>query len=286
MSYTPTVYVNDSAPDLDATNLNHAENGIQAAAAVADAAVPSPASIASGEVPVWNGAAWVRSSATKIASGMFAGIKNVDVDAAAAIAYSKVNLATSVAQSDMAAGNKITAGAMASGPPGSPSTGDIWIATAVDAAGMAWMFRYDSSQTTYKWVFVGGAPVVASVDAEQNTTSATYTALATAGPSITLARGGDYLIQVGGRGIAATQIETFFMSYDVGGTGAVDADAFYGRLLDSTANRGTQFAGSSPLRLKTGIAASAAIVAKYKSDGTGNVGWGARWMQVTPVRVI
>lgn len=30
VSYTKTVYVNGSSPDLDATNLNHAENGIDA----------------------------------------------------------------------------------------------------------------------------------------------------------------------------------------------------------------------------------------------------------------
>src|SRR3990172_5460225 len=51
---------------IDEAALDHIEAGIAAAATVADAAIASPASIASGEVPVWNGSAWVRSSVTKI----------------------------------------------------------------------------------------------------------------------------------------------------------------------------------------------------------------------------
>lgn len=35
---------------------------------VADAAISAPSGIASGEVPVWNGSAWVRSSVTRIAT--------------------------------------------------------------------------------------------------------------------------------------------------------------------------------------------------------------------------
>lgn len=89
MPYSPTTWVDDSPPGtgtlLNAANLNHMEAGIAAA-------VESPAGIAAGEVPVWNGSAWVRSSVTKIATGMFAGIKNADIDAAAAIALSKLGI--------------------------------------------------------------------------------------------------------------------------------------------------------------------------------------------------
>jgi hypothetical protein len=55
------------------------------------ARVVKPSGIVFGEASVWNGTGWDRSSTTKIASGSFAGIKNVDVDGAAAIAYSKMN---------------------------------------------------------------------------------------------------------------------------------------------------------------------------------------------------
>jgi hypothetical protein len=55
------------------------------------ARVVKPSGIVSGEVPVWNGTTWVRSSVTKLASGNFGPVVNADIDAAAAIAYSKMN---------------------------------------------------------------------------------------------------------------------------------------------------------------------------------------------------
>jgi len=88
------------------------------------------------------------------------------------------------------AGPKTTTSTMAGGPPGAPVTGDIWIATAVDAAGTAWMFQYDSTQATYKWVFIGGAPARNLVDTAENiTTLNAWVDLATVGPKIVVARG-------------------------------------------------------------------------------------------------
>lgn len=102
MSYTPTVYVDGQAPDLSAANLNHNENGLQAAAAVADAAVPAPTSKVTNGAVVWNGSAWVDAL-----------LVNANIDAAAAIAISKL--------ADPGSGNVITsagAGAVAAKPPG------------------------------------------------------------------------------------------------------------------------------------------------------------------------
>lgn len=58
---------------------------------------------------------------------------------------------------------KITSGAFASGPPGSPSDGDIWIATSVNGTtGVVWQFRYNAgSASAYKWEFIGGPPASA-----------------------------------------------------------------------------------------------------------------------------
>jgi hypothetical protein len=54
---------------------------------------------------------------------------------------------------------KVTASPWAGGPPASPATGDIWIATDV-IGGLDWQFRYDNAQATYKWVFIGGPPQI------------------------------------------------------------------------------------------------------------------------------
>lgn len=51
-----------------------------------------------------------------------------------------------------------TISTFSSGPPLSPSDGDIWFATNVDAIGTRWQFQYNAgSSSTYKWEFVGGA---------------------------------------------------------------------------------------------------------------------------------
>lgn len=136
MPYSPTTWV-DGVTKLGPTNLNHLETGLQTAAAVADAAVASPAGIASSEVPVWNGSAFVRSSVTKIGTGSLSGYPwaNADISGAAAIAYSKLALALSIVNGDIAAaaaialskladpgsGNVVTStgsGAIAAKPPG------------------------------------------------------------------------------------------------------------------------------------------------------------------------
>jgi hypothetical protein len=55
---------------------------------------------------------------------------------------------------------KITTSVLSGGPPGSPSDGDIWIATAVDANGTRWHFQYNAgSASAYKWEFLGGPPI-------------------------------------------------------------------------------------------------------------------------------
>lgn len=105
MAYVATTWVEGSTK-LGPTNMNHIEQGIVTADVNATAAIPAPASSASGEVAVYNGSSWVRSSVTKIATGQFAGIKNADVDAAAAIVYSKLSVAAGdIPVSKLVAGN-------------------------------------------------------------------------------------------------------------------------------------------------------------------------------------
>lgn len=41
-------------------------------------------------------------------------------------------------------------------PPPNPQTGDLWAYNGI--SGQVWMFTFDASQPTYKWMFVGGPP--------------------------------------------------------------------------------------------------------------------------------
>lgn len=172
------------------------------------------------------------------------------------------------------------------GPPANPSDGDIWIATGVDSNGTRWAFQYNQgSGSSYKWEFIGGPPAVSEVAAAENTNSTSYAALSTAGPSFTLLRAGDYQVNIGGQAVAPVSAGIGFiayMSFDIGGTGAVDTDAC---VASNWVNSATSVPYSvSAMRLKTGLAA-VALVAKYKSNaGTGTI-WSHRFMQVLPVRV-
>lgn len=145
MSYTPTVWVDGSAPDIDAANLNKLENGVQAAAAVADAALPTPAG-SNGQFLKRVGGVWVPTSFAA------SDIPSFPSDATKALRGDGTWGATP--------SNKITTSTLAGGPPASPSDGDIWVATAVDANGVRWMFQYNAgSASSFKWEFIGGAPI-------------------------------------------------------------------------------------------------------------------------------
>lgn len=164
-------------------------------------------------------------------------------------------------------------------PPASPTDGMIWRFPADSANGVYWFFQYDSSQATFKWVAMGAqVPMYASVLTSETTASAAYVALATAGPSITVARQGDYDVTIGSRQFDGTAA-TVMHSYDIGGTGAVDADAFQQALVINQGSAG------SWVRRKTAIAAATALVSKYKTSA-GTASFANRFMAVTPVRVI
>jgi hypothetical protein len=137
--------------------------------------------------------------------------------------------------------------------------------------GVIWNLRYDG-QGTYPWKFIGGAPLYAEIGmgaADETTTSGTYVALTTAGPSITIPLPGDYDIEVGHRSAGAS-----YMSYDIGATGAADADGAY-----ASANNVHVY----KRRRKTALTA-VTLTAKYKST-SGTAGFRDRTMTAFPVRV-
>lgn len=177
----------------------------------------------------------------------------------------------------------ITTSTMAGGPPGSPADGDIWIATAVDANGTRWQFQYNAgSGSASKWEFIGGRPVLVEVTAAENTASGGYVALTTAGPAITLARAGDYDVAIGATMYNNTNNCGSRMSYDIGGTAAVDADNV---LFDQSPTTNSSGVSAYRPRPKTGLAAATTLTAKYRIANGGTGTFQYRWMSVTPVRI-
>ena len=137
--------------------------------------------------------------------------------------------------------------------------------------GIMWHLRYVAAEATYKWRFLGGSPLMASVDTVETTTSTSFVALTTAGPSIALPRAGDYDVGLqfqGGDGAQA-------MSYDIGGTGATDADSATGRWPESASRR----------KRKTALT-TVTLTAKYKFlSESAQASFQKRTMLVEPVRI-
>lgn len=216
-----------------------------------------------------------------------ADIVNADISTSAAIAYSKLALTGAVLNADLAGSiltSKLTAfAAPETSLPGSPYDGQVIVYQADATNGIYWLLRYRSgSASSYKWEFIGGPPLFAEVTTDEGTASATYVALATAGPSITVPLAGDYGVEIGSTGYSTTAACNNLHSYDIGGTGAVDADATQ---LQQPTTLGSTIGSVSRLRRKTGLAASTALVSKYRRATAGTAQFSNRWMRVTPVRV-
>ena len=144
--------------------------------------------------------------------------------------------------------------------------------------GIEWHLVYRTAEATYKWRFLGGPPMQAEVLTEEPTASATYAALATAGPSIAIPRAGDYDVELGSRATGVTSAMVMSHSYDIGAVGAVDADATVG--VADAVNR--SFYGRR-FRRKAGLTA-VSLVSKYKASA--NTGyWNNRSIVVLPVRI-
>lgn len=174
-----------------------------------------------------------------------------------------------------------------SSPPGSPANGDYWIFPADDTNGVYWMFQYDSSETTYKWRFVGGPPL-----AVHGSPSAVINSLTQVGAtgnyyqastmSYTLARGGDYDLEFGCR-------------FNLNGASSpqwIAVSAFHGSsaglawFMSST--NGPPNGGESATGMEqiTGLAAAAVIGVCANAQTNGTVKVTDSWLKVRPIRVI
>lgn len=153
--------------------------------------------------------------------------------------------------------------------------------------GVLWHFAYESGEATYKWRFLGGPPLYSYVATAETTTSGTYAALTTAGPSIALPRAGDYDVSHGcqtTKSGGTSNDSACRMSYDIGGTGAVDTDCVVAEFSQFDTAARVLEATPSRFKRKTALT-SVTLTAKYKSEAGDTAMFSERWMKVTPVRV-
>lgn len=124
-------------------------------------------------------------------------------------------------------GPAITTSTIAGGPPGSPKDLDIWIATAVDANRVRWLFQYNAANT--EWQFLGGGSVWSTGTVAIPGTS-TWTTLL----SFTAARAGTYLVSGG-----------FFATCNAGGAGSWLIGAGLGGVIQASTAQMVVVAGNT-----------------------------------------
>ncbi len=280
MAYTKQTWTNDVSK-LNATRMGHIEDGIEATATVADAAftvadaaIPAPASPSTSDGLFWNGSAWVADT-----------IDNAKIAADAAIAISKLagypSDSAVFLRGDGSWSAPETVLGYGTSLPGSPTDGDEYVLVdSTSAPTYRWHLRYNGgSASSYKWEFIGGTEMYAAVDTTETTSSATYAALSTAGPTITLPNAGDYFVSIGATIGPKTTASIGYMSYDIGGTGASDNDA-----ASSQSGSSNQYSVSRTAR-KTGLTA-VALTSKYRTANTSDaMSFRFRWMLVRPIRI-
>jgi hypothetical protein len=173
---------------------------------------------------------------------------------------------------------------LSSAPPTSPITGDLWIYNGI--AGIYWTFIYDSSETTYKWKFIGGAPAVSRNTTNGTFNSATYVDLTGAtAPTITLPRGGDYRIEFGGQLIStATVTDILRMSPSIAGGTPLDNDsAVFGFPPDATG--ASKVVSVENQLTTTGRAANDVVKLQFKRVNAA-ASSAVQELRIRPVRVI
>jgi hypothetical protein len=173
--------------------------------------------------------------------------------------------------------------------PASPTDGDTWIYPADATNGIMWTFRYRAgSASTYKWEFIGGSPLAVTVDTEDSVTSATYAALTNA-QTLTIPFAGDWNIELSAHMRPSIDnnnvVKTGWWSYDVGATGAVDADAIHWRFALNNNGGVTDFgANMHRRRRKNAIAATTVLTTKARASAASTF-VGDRMIAATPIRV-
>lgn len=170
--------------------------------------------------------------------------------------------------------------------PGSPVDGQVIYYQADAANGVIWQLRYRSaSSSSYKWEYVGGAPLSSRVLTEQSLggTVDTWLDLATVGPSITNPLAGDYLIRWGARHAMSTSDTVIGSGVNFGGSAPASNNPGV-QWASGVTWRSGWYAASSGEDVRTGLSASTVIKVQYR-QAFGNNTASNRYLTVTPIRV-
>lgn len=168
----------------------------------------------------------------------------------------------------------VVQGALVTALPGSPVDGqEVVLVDSLTAPTFAWHLRYVAAKASNRWVPLGvGVRLGSYVAAGESRTGNTYAAITTPGPIVTVPVAGLYEVEARWNGQGGNA-NFGYMSYDIGATAAVDADAA----------QGAPFAAASGLRQKQ-LAAGTVLTSKYRTDNASwNVTFSNRYLGLNPL---
>jgi hypothetical protein len=177
--------------------------------------------------------------------------------------------------------SQITTSALSGGPPASPNDGDIWIATAVDANGARQAFQYNAgSGSALKWEFIGGFSQVVSPVGSITTASAVPVDL-TGGPTLTLARAGDYTVEFGDNmTLQVAGLNNMTTLLNVAGVNQSQTNG-----LNFVATAQFQGGQQSTETIIAGVAAGTVLKLQVESQNSLSSNFQGGWIKATPRRV-
>lgn len=162
--------------------------------------------------------------------------------------------------------------------PASPIDGQACSYLADATNGIIWRFRYRAgSPSALKWEWDGGTPLFAQVASFSNLSQTTY--FNWAGPAITVPLLGDYRVALGFRPYKFDAGKSAaYMSFTVGATAALDADA-----VNSSHDQDTSSADTREV-VKLNVPAGSSLASRFRA-AAGVWAPANAWMRVQPIRV-
>jgi hypothetical protein len=150
------------------------------------------------------------------------------------------------------------------------------------ATGTVWHLKYRAAEAgSFKWYYVGGSPLLKTVDAVQSTSSLTYVDLTTAGPSITVPLAGDYEMEMSAVCAGTGGANRCFVTPKKNAAAVNDADGSEVSVAGGSTNTGNAFRRKK----LTGLAANDVFKLQYANLNATAVDYGYRSLQMTPIRV-
>lgn len=175
----------------------------------------------------------------------------------------------------------VTSAPYVTGLPASPVDGQEVYYAADASNGTIWHLRYRSgSSSSYKWEFVGGPPMTASISANETATGSGWLDLATPGPLVTSPLAGEYIYLFRSDTYYDGDQRQSAIAISVNNAAPTVMDAFY--ITAAAASSATNLMGSGRVTVAT---AGHTIKMRYSRDATGTANFRWRHLQVVPVRV-